>query len=421
MPTYATHSRKSSGKYNPQPDYTPLYGIRLFGTESGFLLSFIAIILYSAARIYMSVIEQNNAGSIEIFAILGILSSILLLSGGFLFLLGTHIKRLPGIFLFAGLIMLIFADCIFCFCLIMDTMSEIDILGVIQSIFEVLFLISLLLPLITLLISCLKRRTSPNVGVFSTVISVFAVLLLLVRTLTTFASLSSALGTSFSWDQTSELTNEINWIMRSIPTDSAYAPDMYYARLFERITLVLMYASILPPVFRFASFFRQYNMQMDISAELPGGYKTVKEQKGNIYSSGRFDLMSTINSLRESEDSEKHSDDFSDDLEDAVEEDITGYCTPDYISGVDEPAEPFFAEPRPIIIPEPEPVVYYNTNMLDPNYGTPIDPPSSDSADEPPAQNEASRTDSGAYRVKLTPKSSFPEPDDDSIWNNYTD
>lgn len=426
MSTQNTQYQKRSGRFRPMPSYTPLYGIRLYGSESGYLLTFIAMALYASARVNMSAIELRQSVGTDIIALLSLAASALLAAGGFFVLLGTFIKRLPGIILFTGFLMLIISDGIFGFSVSVDALSELDILGVIQCVFEALFLLSLFILLVAILISCLNRRISPTLGNFPAVMSVFAAVLLIFRTLTTFASLSSALGSSFSWEQTSELATEINWVLRSVAADSNLASDMYYARFFERITLILLHGALMLQVFKFAGFFRQYNTQMQIAAELPDGQHTVYRQSGNPYVSGKFSLLSSLQNLRESEDAVKESsydnidDKDSNDSPSELPED--DYCAPDYIAGFDEPEEPFFVqpdseyEPKSAVEPEPElkqeqPVVIYDTDPLSSGYGMPVEVQSDDEINEPPEQK----------RIAVKPRPRVPSPNDKNFWNNYAD
>lgn len=441
----STARRRGSGKYQPQPDLTPLYGVRLFASENGFVMAGVAMLIYTAARLIMCIIEQKNASSFDIISLFGILAALLLGAGALTVMLATGIKSISGVVLFFGILILLLSDAIFCFTLAFDTISETSLLGVVQSVLEILLLLCLIVILCVLLVSCLNRRTSPGIGHISSGVALLATALTAFRTVSTFASLVSALGANFSWDNAAGLHSELQWVMRTVKTSSDYAPDMFYARLFERIALIIMLCSMLPLIFRFAAFFKQYNMQMEISAELPGR-RNVREQRGIPYSTGHFDLLSSFHSLREHERVHaQEPDEDEQEQEDPLP--LVGYHTPDYISGLDEPEEPFFL-PSPEPLPpeplpdepeeledddlgamdnepeaaaetpsEPEPPaipVVYNTNPLDPNYGLPVEQPETDDSSAPGSEPAPSR-------VKVKPRQTIPSPNDPSIWFHYSD
>ncbi len=413
------------GKYHSTPDFTPLNGLKLYFSESGYLLTFIAMVAYALVCINMSAIEMAESGSI--LCLIGIAASLLLLAGGVLVLLSSIFNELPGIFMFFGLLMLFFSCLCYIGTALSTVMSDVSLLGIVQGMFELVFLASLAAGMIPLIITCLGKRTSPMLGYLPSVACLFASLLLLVRTVSSFATLTSALGLDFNWESAQDCPTEIRWVLRTVSTTSPNASQMYYARLFERIMLIILLFSALSLLFRFASFFKQYNSQMDINAEMPGAHvqKPLTQGRGRHKRNKeeKTDILAGLNTLRK-----KPSETEVLEEEDEPEQ-ITdnSYTAPGFISGFDEPEEEYL--PRRSYQPEPQsqqpvrqPDVVYNTNLLDADYGKAIDSKGGEEADNPQSEGENQperNSETGAYKVKL--KMSIPDPKDKSIWDNYED
>ncbi len=441
MQTQNSTYRRGSGKYQPQPDYTPIYGVRLFALENGLIAAVIAMMIYAAARLYMCITEQQNASSFDPLSLLGMLAAVLLCAGGLVYMLAASARGIPGVVLFFGLLMLLASDIIFCVILTIDTLSESSLLGVVQSLLEILLLGSLAAALTVLLISCLGRKTAPWVGSLTGAAAILAAALTAVRVVSTFASLTTALGTGFSWDNAASLHAELGWVMRTVSPDSDYAERMYYARLFERIALVLLYAAMLPLCTRFTAFFKQYNNQMDISAELPGRHN-VKKQRGTPYATGHFDLLSSFYSLREQDKADMRERRGDEPEPAAPQNDSTPLlaavsdCAGDFDDSglvyipLKSPEEESVPQQKAAVSPEPEsetetpappaaPVRYNTGDMLDENYGLPIEEEAQEGTpEEASATAEAEST--SAQRVTLKPRSPYLAPDDPMLWNRYT-
>lgn len=427
--SYQSNSRSGGfGRYRPIPNYTPLYGLKLYYSESGYILTFIAMAAYALVCINMSAIELAESGNY--FCLIGIGSAILLAAGGLLILLSAVFKELPGIIIFFGQLLLFFSALGFLASTVSGLMSEVSLLGIVQGMFELLFLGTLAAALIPMIISCLNRRTSPSLGYLPIVTLLFAALLLLVRTVSTFATLSSALGSDFNWEAASDLSGEVRWVLRSVSTSSRNTSQMYYARLFERVVLIILYFSALPTVFRFPSFFKEYNMQMDISAELPGHEPQIsrsdrKRQKREKDEEKGSDLLAGLSSLRSRPDAVNTPPEDEEEPEDIIND--NSYSGPDFISGFDEPDEYDYRPPirRPVKQPtgkqKPrEPQIIYNTQLLAADYGKPCDPKEiAEDAEQDENEQPERNSETGAYKVKL--KSSIPNPADKSIWDNYTE
>lgn len=410
MNNHGNFSRKaSSGKYNPIPNYTPLLGVKMYVSESKFLLTFIASVAYMLIYVRMALIEQSAAGGI--FCLLGIGASVMLAVGGIFLLLGSSIKRSPGIIAFSGLLLILVSLGIFSVNISVELLSESSILGVIQGLFELLMLVGLMILLFALIASCLNKRTAPSAGYLAGVASVFAVILLLVRTLTTFASLTSALGADFSWDIAADLPNELRWALKTVETTSAYAEQMYYARMFERAALLLLLFSALPPIFGFAPFFRQYNMQMEITHDIPANRAYFEqleaERRQKKAEKGALAGLKGLRTLRA--EPQQKIEPLQIEAEAERPSPIRGYCGPDFIEGFDlfDERTDYSSQQR-----------IYNDI---PDYDLPPAAntmPQAESAPDMPERN----AETGAYKVKLTrSKPPFPRPDDESIWFHYTD
>lgn len=411
MNNHGNYSRKaSSGKYNPIPNYTPLLGVKMYVSESKFLLTFIASIAYMLVHVRMALIEQSAAGGI--LCLLGIGASVMLAAGGMFLILGSSIKRSPGIIAFSGLLLILVSLGIFSVNIAVELLAESSILGVIQGLFELLMLVGFMIMLFALIASCFNKRTPPSAAYFAGIASVFAVILLLVRTLTTFASLTSALGTGFSWEGAADLPNELRWALKTVETSSMYAEQMYYARMFERAALLLLLFSALSPVFGFAPFFRQYNMQMEITHDIPANrayfeqLEAERRQK-KAAERGAHSGLKGLRTLRA--EPQPKIEPLHTESETDTPAPIRGYCGPDFIEGFD-----LFDERVDYDLPQHIP---NNTPIhnADADITAPI---SADSSPDFPERN----AETGAYKVKLSrTKPSIPRPDDESIWYHYTD
>lgn len=419
MNNNGNYSRKArSGKYNPIPDYTPLLGVKMYVSESKFLLTFITSAAYMLIHTRMALIEQSVAGGL--LCLLGIAASFLLTFGGMLLLIGSSLKSSPGIIVFSGLTFMLASMGIFSVTVAVDLLSESSILGVVQGLFELLMLAGFIILLFTLMVSCLNKRTSPASGYLAGVASVFALILLLVRTLTTFASLTSALGTDFAWDGAADLANEIRWTLKTVDTASMYASQMYYARMFERAALLLLIACSLSPVFKFAPFFRQYNTQMDITHDIPANRAYFEqlelERQREKSERGALNGLKGLRSLRTPPQPQVKPEPLHTEPEADTYTPIRGYCGPDYIEGFDLFDERIeYDAPHKAAYPSetyaPSIIHADSTSSFPEDDMQPV-------AEALPERN----TETGALKVKLSrAKPSIPRPDDESIWFHYTD
>lgn len=417
MNNHGNYSRKArSGKYNPIPNYTPLLGVKMYVSESKFLLTFMASVAYMLIHARMALIEQSAAGGI--LCILGIAASFLLAVGAMFLVIGASIRRSPGIIAFSGLTLLLISFSTFCVTVALELLYEGSILGVIQGLFELLMLVGLIIIVFTLILSCLNKRTAPSASYLAAVSAVFALILLLVRTLTTFASLTSALGTDFSWEGAADLASEIRWALKTVETTSIYASQMYYARMFERAALLLLITSALSPVFKFAPFFRQYNMQMEITHDIPANRayfeqlelerRREKEERG---------ALSGLRGLRSLKKDPQPEPPLKTENEPEKYNPIRGYCGPDFIEGFDLFDERVDA---PSVQPVRRPIKQPDSHTVEPDIMAPM---VDDFIIQPVSDNMPERNaETGAYKVKLSrAKPSIPRPDDESIWFHYTD
>jgi len=368
--------------------------------------------LYSGLYYYMSSIETADGGNI--YCTLGSIGAILLCAGSFVVYLTSKLRFIPSLFTLLGFAAILACVVLFFISDIVELFTQMSGLGVVQMISALAFLAAIGVTILYMMLSLMGVKILPGLGYLPAYIGLVALLLLLVRTMTSFASLKTSLGDNFKWALAAEeMPAEVSWVLRSVPKESPSAVAMFYARLLERIGALLLFSSTLPMFFRFASFFTEYNRQMELSSDIhrinrqahPEQYEDEDDDDDPVDLGIFAKLKRNIggsNSLVS--DNARRADDIF----------TIGYTDGD----TDDKSLPVTDRPQE------DNIVYRRRPAKMPaNFNLRSAGARENKASSPPAAQHNSET--GAVKVKLRPVApppkKLPDPDDMSIWNNYKD
>ncbi len=405
-----TNNRVRQKKKRAHALLTPASGVKEYLSGSGMLMLSVACVLFSCGQIYMSSVE--SVGGSGIIAALGSIGS-LLLSAGIVFCSICSIIEWTKIALvnigngicIAGLALMFVYD-------VLGIVNESDMLGFLQGLSMLVFIASCGILCVLLIISSFGVKLSPAFGLLPSASGVLALILLLVRTATAFTSLRTAIGTPPVWSLADELPQERVWILRSVGTNPTYAGDMFVARLIQCIALMLLIFFALSVLFRYKTFFTEFNSRLSIAREIPVLLKQIEPEEDDDEeeedpADAYYDGFETL-------DADPFGDSF-DRREERFVERIRqpgGGTQRDGIGVGDGNAANRSPARR-----QRQRQSSVETKAARSN--TPTD----DVITDAPVRN----SETGAYRVKLRPvpnpnaPKKIPDPSDPSIWDNYAD
>lgn len=396
-------------------------GAKQYISGSGLGLSIALALIYAGVSAYMMSVE-TSAGD-GVLAIVRLAAAVVLCVGLICALVGANMRYSPKSIMDIGIIVTAVACAATAVLDIVEVFSEYSVLGFVQQVFQTAMLGSCLVALINLLVTSNDHKINPGVGLLPAVVGVIAVVMLGVRTVLAFASLKSALGSGWNWENAeTDLYAELSWVLRTVPTQSPMASKMFYARMIERIAAAALSASVLPALFRFKPFFESFNRQMAYISEIPI-YKRRQdeEEREELSLEERYGDVVGIGERRGHRDFsydevyDESDDGFDDDIPDEYERRATRRYRDE-----EEPDERYPQRGQDMRAPQQryrDEREYPERRRMD---GTPLLEDINEMQPTTPDPQNSAQVPLSPDKIKLRAvKPVIPNPDDEDFWNQY--
>jgi len=378
-------------------------GVRQYLSESGLMGIAAAAVLYLVANIVLFTVETLDGGGVLCY--LQTAAAILLVAGILCTLVGARLRFSPIGIVVAGLIITAVGITVLAINEIISFFTEYSILGFIQRVVTLVFLAAVMVIIIFLMAASGRKKPLASVGAFPSVVGVVALIMLMVRTMLSFASLKSELGNAWNWALAEqESFAEVIWVLRSVPSAAPSAAKMFGVRLAERISAIILIASSLGFFFKYKGFFEHFCRNLDYIREIPVR-RSYEEEEGSAEQSDLLYFGSMAGIGTRSQRRAARRDEIFDPREERYDE-------------IYDPREERYDE---IYDPCEEQYDEMYAPAGQPVQNTPQRRQLRNSAASGQPRGRADAAERQPVKVKVKPvKPSVPNPDEAGFWDTYT-